>query len=169
MVGELDDNLHVSVRAGFEFLDEVLAVALVGLDAEVVLGDQGVEVFRGAVDGGEDVLIEVEFYGKGFRKVGADVGVGEIEFVGENEHADVVVQTVGGGSIHHRVFAEETGGTIVVDNELKGFVVPAILAVAMPVLMCAFFESYGCGVIEANDEGGGLDGFEGGGVSRVGG
>ncbi len=50
VVGELDDHLDVGVGGCFEFLDEVFAVALVGLNAEIVLGDKGVKVFSGAVD-----------------------------------------------------------------------------------------------------------------------
>lgn len=66
--------------------------------------------------------------------------------------------------IHHAVFALEAGSSIVVDDELEGFVVPAVGAVAMPEAAGAFFQRDGGGFVEADDEGGGFNVFEGFGV-----
>lgn len=62
------------------------------------------------------------------------------------------------------MFTHEACGAVVVYDELKGFVEPSVCAVAVPVGVGAFFEGYGgCGV-EADDERGGFDFFEGGGI-----
>lgn len=168
VVGELDDHLDVGVRGSFEFLDQVLAVALVGLDPEVVLGDQGIEFFSGAEDFRDIGSVEVEFQGQGFRQVGADGRGGEVEFVGEYQHVYVVVQSVSGRAVHHAVFAEETGGAVLIDDEFKRFVVPPILSVAVPVLVRALFEGNRRGIVKAHNKGGRLDGFECSGIGWVG-
>jgi len=48
------------------------------------------------------------------------------------------------------VLSHETSAAVLVDDELEGFVVPAVLAVAVPVLMGALFEGDRGGVIEAD-------------------
>jgi len=56
------------------------------------------------------------------------------------------------------VLAHEAGCAVVVYDELQRLVEPAIATVAVPVLVCAFFEGYGGGVVEADYEGGGFEG-----------
>ncbi len=75
---------------------------------------------------------------------------------------------MGWRAVHHGMLAEETGGAIFVDDEFEGLVIPTILAVAVPILVGALFEGDGGGVIETDNEGGGLDCFQGGGVRGVG-
>jgi len=84
VVGELDEHLHVGVWGAFEALDQVFAVALVGLDFEVVLPDQDVEVGGCTVDLSDHGLVDVEVYDGGFGKVGAGGGGSEVDFVGED-------------------------------------------------------------------------------------
>ncbi len=168
VIGELDDHLDVGVGGSFEFLDQVLAVALVGLDPKVVLGHQGIEIFSGAVDFRDIGSVEVEFQGQGFRQIGADGRGGEVEFVGEYQHVYVVVQSVSGRAVHHAVFAEETGGAVLIDDEFERFVVPPILPVAVPVLVRALFEGNRRGIVKAHNKGGRFDGFECSGIGWVG-
>lgn len=59
------------------------------------------------------------------------------------------------------MLAHEARGTVVVDDELDGLVVPAVLAVAVPVLVGALFKGDGGAVVEADDEGRGFDELEG--------
>ena len=169
MVSELNDHLDERVRAGFELLDHIFAVALVSLHAEVVLCDQRIEVLSCAVNLGEEVLIEMKFQGMRFWEVRADGAGGEVKFVAENEHINVVVKAVGGGAVHHAVFAYEARSAVFVNDKFKGFVVPAILAVAVPVLVGALFESDRGRIVKANNEGGSLDCLEGGRVGGIGG
>jgi hypothetical protein len=51
------------------------------------------------------------------------------------------------------MLAHESGGAVVVDDELAGFVVKSVLAVSVPVSVGTFFESDGAGVVETYDEG----------------
>jgi hypothetical protein len=57
------------------------------------------------------------------------------------------------------VFTHETSGTIVVDDELQGFVKPAVRAVTVPVLTRTLFEGDRGRIVKADDERGGFDGF----------
>lgn len=59
------------------------------------------------------------------------------------------------------MLSHETSAAVLVYDELEGFVVPAVLAVAVPVLVSALVEGDGGGVVEADYEGGGLDDLEG--------
>jgi hypothetical protein len=77
---------------------------------------------------------ELELDGRGRREIGADLGVLEVELVVEDAHVDVVVETVSGSAIHHTVLAVETGGTVLVDDELQRLVEPAVAAITVPVL-----------------------------------
>lgn len=161
-VGVLDEHLDVGVGRALELLDQALAVALVGLDGELVLADERLEIQHGAVNvllhlGGDFELDE-----RGVRQVRADRGVREIDFVVEDEVVDVVVEAVGGCSVHHGVLAHEARGAIVVDDELQGLVVPAVGTVAVPVGVGALLEGDGRGIVKADDEGGRLNRLEGG-------
>ena len=167
-VSKLDDHLDVGIRRALEHLDEAFSVALVGLDSKLVLANDGLEVGLGSLDIGANLWGDVEVDGLGFGEVGADVGVSEVDLVTENEVINVIVQAVSGGSVHHRVLAHEAGGSIVVDDELKRLVKPAVLAIAVPVLMSALFKSYRVSLIQADHEGGGLNGLKGGLVLRAG-
>ena len=169
VVGELDDHLHKGVGRALELLDQALAVALVGLDGELVLADDVVEVGDGAVDLGLNLLGDGELDGLGLGQVRANRGVGEVELVVEDDVVDEVVEAVGGGSVHHAVLAHETGGAVVVDDELERLVVPAVLAVTVPVLVGALLEGDGGGIVKADDEGRSLNGLESLGVLGVGG
>lgn len=102
------------------------------------------------------------------REARADGGIREVELVAENKGHGVVVEAVRGCAVHHAVLADEARGAIVVDNKLHRFVIPAILTVAMPILVSAFLERDGASVIETDDERRGFDGLEGGGVGRIG-
>lgn len=62
------------------------------------------------------------------------------------------------------MLACEARGTVFVDDELQGFVEPAVLPVAVPVGVGAIFEGDGGCIVEADDEGGGFYGVEGGSV-----
>lgn len=159
-VRELDDHLHVCVGGALELLDEALSVALVGLDAELVLADDIGEVLLGAVDLGGDLLGDVELDGGGLGEGGAHVGGGEVELVVEDDVVDIVVQAVGWGTVHHAVLAHEAGGSVVVDDELYGFVEPAVLAITVPVLVRALLEGNGGGIVKADDERGRLNGLQ---------
>ena len=48
-----------------------------------------------------------------------------------------------GRAVHHAVLAHEARGAVVVDDKLEGFVEPAILSIAVQVLVCALFEGDG--------------------------
>ncbi|KAG7146692.1 hypothetical protein HYQ46_004501 [Verticillium longisporum] len=128
----LDDHLNVGIGGAFELLDQTLAVALVGLHGELVLADDVVEVLGGTVNLSLDVLGDLEFDWLRIGQVRADSGVGEVNFVVENEIIDVVVQAMGRSAIHHGVLAHEARSAVVVNNELKRLVKPAILAISMP-------------------------------------
>ena len=61
VVGELDDHLDVGIGRALEFLDETLAIPLVGLDFELVLADEVFEVAGRALDIGFDVVVDDKF------------------------------------------------------------------------------------------------------------
>src|SRR5436190_8340801 len=82
---------------------------------------------------------------------------------------DVVIQTMGRGTVHHAVFAEKTCGAVLVDDEMERLIVPAIGAIAMPVSACSLFQRYGGGIVQADDKRGALDGLECGLVGGIGG
>ena len=164
MVRELDQHLHVRVRAALETLDQALAVALVGLHAQLVRPDLGREVVPGGLDVGADGAGDVEAEPGGFGQVAADRGVVEVELVVVDEGADVVVEAVRRRAVHHAVLAHEARGAVVVDDELTGFVEPAVGAGAVPVDVCALFEGDGRFGVEADEKVGGFDGLEGLGV-----
>jgi len=140
VIGELNDHLNERVRGTLEFLYHAFAVALIGLDFEVVLRDNGIEVGGSAVNCLGDVGVEVEFEGKRFGKIRPDGWVAEIELVSEDKHICVIVEAMGWSAVHHAVFAYKAGGTIVVDDELERLVEPAVHAITMPVLVSAFFK-----------------------------
>ncbi|KAF1738016.1 Adenylyl cyclase-associated protein [Beauveria bassiana] len=159
-VGVLDEHLDVGVGRALELLDETLAVSLEGLDGKLVLANNALEVGDGAVNFGLDGRGNLKAENLGFRKVGADRSLGKIEFVVEDEVADVVVEAVGRSTVHHGVLTHEARGAVIVDDELEGFVVPAIGTVTVPVGMGTLLEGDGRGVIETDDKGGCLNGLE---------
>jgi hypothetical protein len=126
--------LHVSVRRALELLHQALAVALVGLDAELVLRHELDVVGGGGADILEVLSGELELDGCGRREVGANLGVLKVELVVEDAHVDVVVEAVSRSSVHHTVLAVKTGGTVLVDDELQRLVEPAVAAITVPVL-----------------------------------
>ena len=67
------------------------------------------------------------------------------------------------------MLSHEACHAVVAYDELQWLVEPAVAAVAMPELMGALFEGNRGVVVEADDEGGGFDGFEGGAVGGAGG
>lgn len=81
MVSELDDHLDVCVRGALEFLDQILSVALVGLYAEFVSGDDGAELLLCGCDVSEHRVVCVEFYGGRVGQGGAHGRVVEVETV----------------------------------------------------------------------------------------
>lgn len=160
VVGELDDHLHIRIGGALELLDQALPITLVCLHLKIVLTDDILKVFSRALDRVLDILIDDELDGKGFREVGADGRVGEVEFVGEDEHVGVIVEAMGGCAVHHAVFAHEAGGAVVVDDELEVLIEPTVTAVAVPVLMGALFECDWGGIVEADYERGRFDSLE---------
>jgi hypothetical protein len=62
------------------------------------------------------------------------------------------------------VLANEARCAVIVDDELQRLVEPAVAAVAVPVLACALFQCDRGRIVEADDEGGGFDGFDCAGV-----
>lgn len=66
------------------------------------------------------------------------------------------------------MFSHETGSSIVVDDELQRLVEEAVLAIAVPVLVCAFFEGNRRSIIQTDDKGGGFNCFQGGFVDWAG-
>ena len=161
VVGELNDHLHIGIWGCFELLDQAFAIALVGLHAEFMLRDESVKVGDSAVDVFLHGGIEVEFNRRWLGKVGAYAGIAKVELVGEDEHVNVIVQTMSRGAIHHGMFADEARSAIIVDDELYGFVEESVLAVAMPVLMGSFFERDWGRIVKTYDERRGLDCFKG--------
>jgi hypothetical protein len=164
VVGQLQEHLHVRVWGALELLDEALAVALVGEDGELVFADDGVEVADGGVDGVEDALVDLEadFLWGG---QGACDGRVELDLVVEDDVVDVVVEAVGLGAVHHGVLAHEARRAVLVDDELQRLVVEAVLTVAVPVLVGALLAGDWGLLVEADDEGRGLDLAEQVGVS----
>jgi len=68
---------------------------------------------------------------------------------------------VSGSAVHHAVLAHEAGGAVVIDNELERLVKPPVGAIAVPVLMSPLLQSDGLGIIQTDNEAGGLDVPEG--------
>lgn len=60
------------------------------------------------------------------------------------------------------MFSHETRSSIVVDDELQGLVEEAVLAIAVPVLVRALFESNRGSIVKTNDKGRRLNCFQGG-------
>jgi len=168
VVGQLDEHLHVRVRAALELLDQALAVGLEGLHAQLVLGHVPAVLLERRVDGLLHRVVDVEGDGLGLGQVGAHGRVGEVEAVVEDDVVDVVVEAVRGRAVHHAVLAHEAGGGIVVDDELQRLVEPAVAAVAVPVLVRALLQGHRGGVVQADEEAGRLDLAQGLLVGRVG-
>lgn len=167
MVGQLDDHLNVSVRGTLEFFDETFAVGLVGLNRQFVLTEKGLEIGNGATDVARNVSVDVKGERNGFRKIGANGRVVKVESVGKDKHVRVVVQSMRRGAVHHAVFPHETGGAVVIDDELQRFVEPTVAAVPVPVLVGSLFQGHRGGIIKTHDERRSLDGFGRRRVSRV--
>ena len=166
VVGQLDNHLHVRVWGAAELLDEALAVALVGLHPEIVLADLALEVALRRFNVLGDLGVQRPSESLRFGQVRPDLGVVEVEGVGEDQHVGVVVDTVRRSAVHHAVLSQEAGRAVVVDHELQRLIVPAVRAVAVPVLACAFVERDGSRVVEADEEGAGFEGVEDGFVAR---
>ena len=161
VVRELDHQLHVGVGRGAELLDEALAVALVRLDGELVLADDGAEVAGGAVDLGLHLGRDLERDGGGVRQVRPHGRVAEVrQLVPEDHLVHVVVEPVRRRPVHHAVLPQEPRRPVVVHDELQRLVVPPVLPVAVPVLARALLERHGRRVVEAHDERSRLDRLE---------
>jgi len=48
------------------------------------------------------------------------------------------------------MLSHETSRAVLVDDELEGFVIPAVLAVAMPILVGTLFKGDGGGIVKAD-------------------
>lgn len=155
-VRQLDDHLDVGIRGALELLDQALSVALVLQDTEVMRTNGVTEVLHGGVDGFRDVLGDGELDELRLREVRADIA-GHLKLLVQDLVADIVVEAKSGGAVHHGVLAHETGGAVLVDDELHGNVIPAVLAVAVPVLVRALLEGDRRGIVKADGEGRGLD------------
>jgi len=84
-----------------------------------------------------DLLVNSELDWYRLWEVASDrLGV-EDELVVHNRVAHVVVQSQGWGTIHHRVLADESSSCVLVHDKLQRLVEEAVLAVAMPELVCS--------------------------------
>jgi len=89
-VGQLDDHLDVGIRAALELLDQALAVALEGLDDQLVRVDLLAVVLGRNVDGLVGSLVEVECDGFGVRQLRAHGFGRKVDLLVEDEVVDMV-------------------------------------------------------------------------------
>jgi hypothetical protein len=98
------------------------------------------EVLLSFINGSDDILVKLEINGHRFWKIAADITDSEVNLVMEDLVIEVIVETVGGGTIHHRVLTHESCGAILIDDELEGLVEEAVLTVSVPVLVRTLLE-----------------------------
>jgi hypothetical protein len=166
-VGQLDGHLDEGIGAALELLDETLAVALIGLDNQLVRADLLAVVLCCEVDGLIGGVVQLEVDGLGVGELGAHGLGGEIEFLVEDDVVDIIVQAVGGSTVHHAVLTHETSGAIVVDNELQRLIEPAVGAITVPVLRAALSQSDGASVVQADHKASRLNLLQGQLIGRV--